>query len=558
MPKNKSSEHDTALSVSKSGWDLINDPQLNKGTAFSLRERDDFGLHGLLPPKCATMETQVYRIMENYYRKSDPLDKFIFLTSLQDRNETLFYRILLDHLESMTPIIYTPTVGLACQQFGHIFRQSRGMYFSSEDRGKIRTIMDNWPQDDVDIIVVTDGSRILGLGDLGANGMGIPIGKLSLYIACGGIYPSRTLPVMMDVGTNNIDFLNDSLYLGINQTRLRGEAYYDLMDEFMQAVNDRWPGILVQFEDFSNDHAFALLDRYREDYLCFNDDIQGTGSVALAGLISALRETGGNLGDQKIVFFGAGAAAIGIANMVAAGIMEEGGISMDKARRCFWFLDSNGLVSTKRGDQLVEHKLPYARNEVWLPDLLAVVKKVKPTVLMGLSGQPQSFNEEVLSEMARHVERPIIFALSNPTSKAECSAEQAYNWTEGRAIFASGSPFDPVEYKGKVYIPGQGNNMYIFPGIGLGASLCGAKKITDSMFYVAAKTLASRITREKLAQGNVFPELNRIRQITESIASAVIRLAYDQGLATEPKSDDILKFIQSKMYHPVYKDYVKA
>ncbi len=541
--------------VTKRGLDVINDPRLNKGTAFPYNERDQFGLRGLVPPRCTTIETQVQRVMGNYYRKTDPLEKFVFLSALHGRNECLFYRVLLENLEEMTPVIYTPTVGLACQKFGALYRRTRGMYFSVEDKGMFRKMMDNWPENEISVIVVTDGSRILGLGDLGANGMGIPVGKLSLYVAAGGIYPNRTLPVLIDVGTNNQDLLNDPLYLGINKTRLTGEKYNELMDEFVEGVQDRWPGALIQFEDFTNDHAFYLLEKYRHQMLCFNDDIQGTGAVALAGLLGALRIAGGKLEDQKIVFLGAGTAAVGIANMIVAGIVEESGIRPEEARKQLWFLDSKGLITTRRGDTLKAHKIPYARDMEFIPTLTEVIRKVKPTVLMGLSGQANSFTETVIKEMARHVKRPIIFALSNPTSKAECTARQAYTWTDGKAVFASGSPFEPVEHKGQMYVPGQGNNMFIFPGVGLGLVACGAKKVTDSMFYTAARTLAKRVTDTDLHQGTVYPGLKRIRQITESIATAVCRVAYKEGLATVPVPDDILSYIQNQMYHPAYAVY---
>jgi malate dehydrogenase (oxaloacetate-decarboxylating)(NADP+) len=357
------------------------------------------------------------------------------------------------------------------------------------------------------------------------------------------------------VGTNNQDLLNDPLYLGINKTRLTGEKYNELMDEFVEGVQDRWPGALIQFEDFTNDHAFYLLEKYRHQMLCFNDDIQGTGAVALAGLLGALRIAGGKLEDQKIVFLGAGTAAVGIANMIVAGIVEESGIRPEEARKQLWFLDSKGLITTRRGDTLKAHKIPYARDMEFIPTLTEVIRKVKPTVLMGLSGQANSFTETVIKEMARHVKRPIIFALSNPTSKAECTARQAYTWTDGKAVFASGSPFEPVEHKGQMYVPGQGNNMFIFPGVGLGLVACGAKKVTDSMFYTAARTLAKRVTDTDLHQGTVYPGLKRIRQITESIATAVCRVAYKEGLATVPVPDDILTYIQNQMYHPAYAVY---
>jgi len=544
------------LPVVRQGRELLTDSLLNKGTAFSMEERDKLNIRGLVPPRCVDMETQAHRIMNKYNWKTSPLEKFIYLSSLQDRNENLFYKVLMENLIEMTPIVYTPVVGQACQQFGHIYRRPRGMYFSTADRGKFREMMDNWPRNNVDIIVVTDGSRILGLGDLGTNGMGIPIGKLSLYIAGAGIYPSRTLPVLLDVGTNNENLLNEPLYLGANHNRLTGDEFYELVDEFVQAAKDRWPMALIQFEDFTNDHAFPLLEKYRDNTLCFNDDIQGTGAVILSGVIGAMRILKNKLAEQKVVFYGAGSAGIGVADMIVAGMMEEGNLTAEEARKNFWFIDSKGLVTHKRDGDLAEHKIPYARNDEFLPTLLDVVKSVKPTILMGLSGQPQTFTKEIIKEMQKHTERPVIFSLSNPTSKSECTAEQVYKWTNGNAIFVSGSPFDKVEFDGKIYIPGQGNNMYIFPGVGLGASACQATKVTDSMFYAAAKTLAHMVTDSEFETGTVYPDLTKIREISASIASAVCRTAYAEGLAQLPIPDDIMSFIQSKMYHPDYPKYV--
>ena len=546
----------TTLPIAQKGRELLTDSLLNKGTAFSVEERNELKIRGLVPPRCVDMETQVQRVMDNYSRKTSSLEKFIFLTALQDRNENLFYKVLLENLIDMTPIVYTPVVGQACQQFGHIYRRPRGMYFSTADRGHFREMMDNWPRDNVDIIVVTDGSRILGLGDLGTNGMGIPIGKLSLYIAGAGIYPSRTLPVVLDVGTNNDDLLNDPLYLGVNHKRLEGDEFYEMVDEFIQAAKNRWPKVLIQFEDFTNDHAFPLLENYRDNTLCFNDDIQGTGAVILSGVIGAMRMLREKLSEQKIVFYGAGSAGIGVADMIVAGMMEEGNLTAEEARKNFWFIDSKGLVTHRRDGELANHKIPYARDEEFLPTLLDVVKSVKPTILMGLSGQPQTFTKEIIQEMHKHTDRPVIFALSNPTTKSECTAEQAYQWTNGKGIFASGSPFAKVELDGKTYIPGQGNNMYIFPGVGLGASACQATKVTDSMFYAAAKTLAHMVNESELETGTVYPDLTKIREISAAIASAVCQTAYDEGLAQLPKPENLAAFVQSKMYHPDYPTYV--
>jgi len=537
--------------ITRRGLDIIRDPLLNKGTAFSNSEREELNLFGLIPPHQSTIEQQLNRAKENYNRKDTNLGKYIFLEALHDRNEILYYRLILENLEEMTPIIYTPTVGEACQEYGHIYRRPRGMYISSNAKGDIKKRINNWPEDRIDIIVITDGSRILGLGDLGVNGIGIPIGKLALYVACAGLYPCKTLPIVVDVGTNNEKFLHDPLYLGEKHLRLTGNDFLEVMDECMATIHDRWPRALVQFEDFSNDNAFLLLNRYRNKLLCFNDDIQGTGSVALAGLLAAMRITDQKLKDQRIVFYGAGSASIGIADLIVAGMVEEGLCRAD-ARKQFWLLDSKGLVSMKRK---AEHKIPYARNDLDTLDLLQVVKTVKPTVLIGVSTQTGAFNQEVVSEMNKHVDRPIIFALSNPTSKSECTPEQAYKWTNGKVIYASGSPFPPLKYKGKTYETGQGNNMYIFPGLGLGAIVCEATRITNSMFYAAAKTLAGRVEKKSLLKGKVYPDLDDIREISAHIAVSVAQVAYSQGLAWEKEPKDILEFMKSKMYKPEYIPY---
>ncbi|NQV19717.1 MAG: NAD-dependent malic enzyme [Armatimonadetes bacterium] len=540
--------------VKKRGMDLIRDPMLNKGSAFSDKEREEFNLYGLVPPHVSTFEEQIKRVTENYRRKDTDIGKYIFLEALHDRNEILYYALLLKNLEELTPIVYTPTVGAACQQFGHLFRRARGMYISAKAKGDFKKRINNWAEDEVDVIVVTDGSRILGLGDLGASGIGIPIGKLSLYVACAGIYPSKKLPVVIDVGTDNADLLKDPLYLGGKHPRIKGEEFYEIIDEFIVAAHERWPKALIQFEDFTNDHAFPLLNKYREKLLCFNDDIQGTGGVALAGLLASMRITKEKLNEQKIIFLGAGSAAVGIADMIVAGMMEEG-LSKEEARKRFWFIDSKGLVTTKRGDKLAEHKVAYARNEKLQKTLLEIVKSIKPTVLMGVSKQTGAFDEQVVREMKKHVDTPIIFALSNPTSKSECTPTQAYEWTDGNVVYASGSPFDSIKYRGKTYATGQGNNMYIFPGVGLGAIVCQATKITDSMFYIAAKTLANLVKEEDLKKGRVYPDLNDIREISAHIAFAVCEVAYANGIAWKKRPENLLKHIKSKMFQPVYLPY---
>ena len=535
------------------GTALLNDPLRNKGTAFTDAERDALGLRGLLPPRVFTMDEQTARVMENYRRKTTDLEKYIHLIALQDRNETLFYRTVLDHVDEMLPIIYTPTVGEACRNFGHIFRRARGLYVSATDKGRMRAVLRNWPHRDVSVIVVTDGGRILGLGDLGAFGMGIPIGKLSLYTTCAGIDPARTLPVTLDVGTDNATLLSDPLYTGLVQPRVRGEAYVELVEEFVAAVQQEFPDALLQFEDFATGNAISLLERFRHRACTFNDDIQGTAAVTLAGLISAGRVTGRRLADETILFYGAGAAATGIADLIVAARAREGEPA-DTAQRRIWFMDSKGLVVAERTD-LEPHKRRYAHDHARITDLKAAVEAVRPTVIIGVSGQAQAFSEPVLRAMGRITERPVVLALSNPTAKSECTAEQAYRWTDGRALFASGSPFPPVEVNGRRFVPRQGNNAYIFPGVGLGVTAVHARHVTDEMFYAAARTLAHQVEATDLALGALFPPLPRIREVSARIATAVAETAYDAGLATTPRPGDLAAYVRSRMWEPVYRSY---
>ena len=539
----------------KRGHDLLRDPLLNKGTAFTEQERDSLGLRGLLPPKVLTQDDQAKRAMQQLHAKPNPLEKYIYLTSLQNRNETLFYRIVMEHLEETMPLIYTPTVGQACQEYDHIFRRPRGLFISAEDRGQIADILANWPEDDVRVIVVTDGERILGLGDLGANGMGIPVGKLALYTACAGIHPAQCLPIMFDVGTENQSLLDDPLYIGLRQKRLRGTAYDELFAEFVQAVQDRYPKALIQLEDFGNAQAFRLLKHYRDRICTFDDDIQGTASVALAGLYSALRITGQSLIDQRILFLGAGEAGIGMGDLIVAAMVDAGMTEADAQARC-WFVDSKGLVVKSRTD-LVAHKRPYAHDHAFLPDLLSAIETLRPTALIGAAGQAQAFTREVVEAMTRINQRPIIFALSNPTSKSECTAEEAYQWSAGKAIFASGSPFPAVDYGGQHFTPGQANNVYIFPGVGLGVIVSGARRVTDEMFFVAAQTLATLVSEDDVAQGRIYPQLANIRQVSAHIAAAVAKVAYARGLATQPlgNPDHLFAKIQAQMFVPEYADY---
>ena len=536
------------------GARLLQDPIWNKGTAFTEAERAALGLEGLLPPTVVTQELQARRILENLRKLENDLDRYVSMAALQDRNEMLFYRVLLDNLEELLPIIYTPTVGKACQEFGHIFRRSRGLWISARDRGRIRKLLPNWPHEDVRIIVVTDGERILGLGDLGADGMGIPIGKLALYSACAGIHPTQTLPVMLDVGTDNETLLGDPMYLGLSRNRLRGEAYEELVEEFFQAVAEVFPRAIVQLEDFATDNAFRLLDRYRGRYCSFDDDIQGTAAVTLAALDSALRISGGQLGEQSFLFLGAGEAGIGIANLIVHALVRDGMSEAEARRRC-WFFDSSGLVVRSR-TELAPHKRPYAHDAPATADLLTAIERLRPGALIGACGQPGSFTRPVLEAMASTQPRPIVFALSNPTSKAECTAEQAYRWTGGRAVFASGSPFAAVQGDGWRYQPGQANNAYVFPGIGLGLLVSEARSCTDEMFLVAARTLADMVGEEDLRVGRVFPPFARIRDVSARIAEAVAGVAFERGLARARRPADLGALVREAMFSPEYPIYV--
>ncbi|MBM4060579.1 MAG: NAD-dependent malic enzyme [Planctomycetes bacterium] len=533
--------------------DYLHDPRLNKGTGFTDAERDALGLRGLLPPRVLTQREQVSRILESFRSKPTPLEKYIYLASLMDRNEHLFYRTVIDNIEETMPIVYTPTVGEACQKFAHIYRRARGLYVSAADRGRIAKVLYNWPERKVRMIVVTDGERILGLGDLGTGGMGIPIGKLALYTACAGVDPACCLPITIDVGTNRKETRADPLYLGLNQDRLRGPAYESLLEEFVMAVQEVFPRSVLQFEDFATENAISLLARYRDRVCCFNDDIQGTAGVTLAGLIGAARITGQPLRDQRILFYGAGSAATGIADLIASALEREG-VPKEKGRQQCWFHDSHGLVVASRTD-LAAHKKPYAHEHTFHADLLGSVESLKPTALIGVSAQPATFTEPVVRAMARCNKRPIVFALSNPTSKAECSAEQAYRWSNCTAVYASGSPFPPVTIDGREFVPGQGNNAYIFPGVGLGAIVSGARRITDSMFYAAAQTLANLVDQKSLDQGLIYPRLPQIRAVSAHIAAAVSAIAHEQGLATQPKPEDFLVDVKRRMYEPYYPEF---
>ncbi len=534
------------------GYDLLQHPRFNRGMAFTEPERDALGLRGLLPPRVVTLSDQVERSMVHLERKITPLERYIYMTGLLDRGETLFYRTVIDHITELMPIIYTPTVGEACQRWGEIFRRQRGLYVTANDRGRIREVLRNWPDPDVEVVVATDGERILGLGDLGAQGMGIPIGKLALYTACAGIDPAHCLPVTIDVGTENLELRQSPYYPGLDQARVRGEEYRELIAEFADAVREIFPNAMLQWEDFATDNAFEILAAHRDRIRSFNDDIQGTAGVTLAGLYAASRATGRPLHAQKLLFFGAGSAATGIGNLVVSAMVDDG-IPEPEARQRCWFYDSKGLVTADR-EGLQDYKVQFAHKHAPITNLMDAVRTLRPTALIGVAAQPKAFTEPILRTFAEQEERPIVFPLSNPTSKAECTAEEAYRWTDGRAIFASGSPMEPVELDGHLFIPRQANNVYIFPGLGLGVVATQATRVTDEMFLAAARALARTVTPGDLADGALYPPLPTIRQTSVKIAAAVARVARDQGLSTVSIPDDIEGWLAARMYDPIYRD----
>ncbi|XP_038880100.1 NADP-dependent malic enzyme [Benincasa hispida] len=540
-----------------SGYSLLRDPHHNKGLAFTEKERDAHYLRGLLPPAIVTQQLQEKKLMQNIRQYQLPLQKFIAMMELQERNERLFYKLLIDNVEELLPVVYTPTVGEACQKYGSIFRRPQGLYISLKEKGKILEVLKNWPQRSIQVIVVTDGERILGLGDLGCQGMGIPVGKLSLYTALGGVRPSACLPITIDVGTNNEKLLNDEFYIGLKQRRATGEEYYELLDEFMTAVKQNYgEKVLVQFEDFANHNAFELLAKYRTTHLVFNDDIQGTAAVVLAGAVSALKLIGGTLADHTFLFLGAGEAGTGIAELIALEVSKQTNAPVEETRKKIWLVDSKGLIVHSRKDSLQHFKTPWAHEHEPVGDLLSAVKAIKPTVLIGSSGVGRTFTKEVIEAVASINEKPLIMALSNPTSQSECTAEEAYTWSEGRAIFASGSPFDPFEYNGKTFVPGQSNNAYIFPGFGLGVVISGAIRVHDDMLLAASEALAAQVSDENYDKGLIYPPFTNIRKISANIAANVAAKAYELGLATRlPRPADLVKYAESCMYSPVYRTY---
>lgn len=521
----------------------------NKGVAFTEKEREELGLSGLLPTAVSTNDQQVERMHEILDRFEKPIDKALVLDSLHATDEDLYFRLLTRYTAEYMPVVYTPTVGEYCQRFSHIFRYPRGLFISYQHAGHVRDVIERAPNKEVDVIVVTDGERILGIGDQGINGMGIPIGKLALYTACAGIDPAKTLPVVLDVGTNREEYLNDPLYLGLRKPRSRGPEYRALVDEFIAEARRRWPNVLIQFEDFGNQNAFKLLADYQEKILCFNDDIQGTASVVVSGLYSAMRIKNEKLTDQMFLFFGAGEAACGIANLIADALVSEGMTREEALKHCALF-DSKGLVTKSRMDELAAHKKPFAHDYAKCTDFVEAIKLIKPTGIIGVAAQPRTFTTEVLEEMAKLNERPIIFALSNPTSCAECTAEEAYRVTKGKALYASGSPFAPVEYEGKTFVPRQGNNSYVFPALGLGAVFSRSKWMPDGMFLVAAKKLAELVTDADLEQGSLYPSLDDIRPVSVKIGAAVAAYAYDNGLAGNERPADLEKAVEAFMYRP--------
>lgn len=532
-----------------SGVDLLHSAAHNKSTAFTEKERDRYGLRGLLPPAVGSMSTQIKRVLANMRRKESDIEKYIFLSMLQDRNERLFFRLIMDNFQELLPIVYTPTVGQACREFANIFRTEKGFYVTAKDRGQIRKILDNWPHRDVRIIVITDGGRILGLGDLGANGMGIPLGKLGLYCACAGISPEQTLPVMFDVGTDNHELIEDPIYLGLRQPRLQGEDYFSLMDEFVEAAQQAYPGVLIQFEDFTAENAFAHLQTYREKVLCFNDDIQGTASVVLAGIYASTRFSGINFRDMKFLFLGAGSAATGMGNLIVEALINSG-LDEQQAVERLWFFNRKGLIRQDTPN-LPTYVQRYA-HPIDDYGLIEAIDIHRPDILIGATGTPATFTKELIKKMASIKSKPGIFALSNPTSRAECTAEEAYQWTDGRAIFASGSPFDEVIYNGKAIRPGQGNNAYIFPGVGLGAVVCKAKYMPDEMFLEAAKVLAESLAEEDIERLSVYPRVEEIRRVSLNIATAVATYAWDNDIADAPRPGNIERHIEEFMYDPTY------
>jgi malate dehydrogenase (oxaloacetate-decarboxylating)(NADP+) len=533
-----------------SGADLLHNPHLNRGTAFPLADRRALRIEGLLPPTADTLEIQVARVHAELDALDSDLQKYLFLSDLQSRNEVLFFAVLMSDPASFMPLVYTPTVGEACEKFDHIFRASRGMYLPITAKGRLREILSNWPEPDVRFIVVTDGERILGLGDLGVGGMGIPVGKLALYTACAGVPPQMTLPITLDVGTDNHALLEDPLYLGLRQKRVRGADYDAFIDEFVQAVQDLFPRCCLQWEDFANVNAVPILARYRDRICTYNDDIQGTAAVALAGILAALRITKQTLPEQRFLFLGGGSAATGIAELISEAMALEG-VPIEEARGRNWLFDVHGLMVASRTD-LAEFQKPFAHAHAPVGSFVEAVEAIRPTGIVGVSTVPKLFNRAVIQAMARINERPIIFPYSNPTSRSECTAEEAYQWSEGRAVFASGSPFPPVEIDGRTLVPGQGNNVYIFPAMGMAVLATQARRVTQEMFIIAARAVAEQVTEANLATGLIYPPTGTILHASLHTARRIAEYVFDHDLAGIPRPADIDAHIRAIAYKPVY------
>ncbi len=551
---------DRTIEIALSGTALLETPLYNKDTGFSAEERQEFGLQGLLPPHVDDMKTQLMRVYDAYQRKDNDLERHIFLRSLQDRNEVLFYSLIVDHLPEMMPMIYTPVIGTACQQFSEIYRRNRGLFICYPERENIAAILDNAPVPNVEAIVVTDGERILGLGDQGAGGLGIPIGKLSLYTACGGISPETTLPILLDVGTNNQDRLRDPMYIGWRHERVTGQDYHDFLDMFVQGVKRAFPRVLLQFEDFAQTHASPLLERYRDQLCTFNDDIQGTAAVTLGTLLSAVKVAGTKISDQVVTMFGAGSAGCGIAEQIIAAMVKEG-LPEKEARSRFFMIDRPGLLHDGIQNLLpFQQKLLQPKDNVagWASaesgeiSLLDVIKQAHPTILIGVSGQPDRFTEDAIKEMAKHAKRPIIFPLSNPTSRVEATPADLIKWTGGRALIATGSPFDPVKHDGRSYPIAQCNNSYIFPAMGLGILGIGARRVSDGMFMVAAEALSENAPALNDAEGSLLPSLNHVREVSTKIAYAVAAQAQEEGLADACPAQEARDRVDAKHWEPKY------
>jgi malate dehydrogenase (oxaloacetate-decarboxylating)(NADP+) len=532
------------------GYAVLHDPSANRGTAFNAQQRAAHGLEGLLPVGMDTLDLQIARVHTQLEMLNNDLQRYLFLMDLQSRNQTLFYAVIMGDPARFMPLVYTPTVGEACQKFDHIFRSSHGVYLPITAKGRVKDLLKNWPQKDVRFIVVTDGERILGLGDLGVGGMGIPIGKLALYTAVAGVPPELTLPITLDVGTNNQELLDDPLYLGLRQQRVRGKDYDAFIAEFVDAVQALYPKCCIQWEDFANFNAVGILEKYKNKICTYNDDIQGTAGVALAGILGGVRVTGKKLTEHKFLFMGAGSAATGIAELISQAMAMEG-LRIDEARARNWLFDINGLVQSSRKD-LADFQKPFAHKHAASNSFVDAINDLKPTCIIGVSTVPKLFNQQVIEAMSAINERPIIFPYSNPTSRSECTAEEAYKWSDGKAIFASGSPFAPVQYKNKTFVPGQGNNVYIFPAMGMAVLATQSTRVTEEMFIVAAKAVAEQVTQEELDTGLIYPPQSQILDASLHTAAKIAEYIFDKNLARVKRPKDIEAHIRKTAYRPVY------